>query len=244
MFVTEVLHALRRLWYLVLCGAILAGGGAYYAWAHTEPRYTSEASVLLLPPASTTARAAPDGSNGNPLLYLGGLNQARDVLISAMAGPSEQEKFDALFPGTSYGVAVDPLSSGPIVVVSTDSATAAGASRGIEHLLQELTARFDEVQKELSVPDQSVIHTTQLTPPTTPEADAKPQLRAAVLAGAGILVVALLLVAVIDGLIRYARRTRRSRPEAEEAIADGEEAGWAADDPSELDLRVLGSKRP
>lgn len=211
MLMTEVLRALLKFWYLVLCGVLVALGGAYYMWNHTEPRYTAEASVLLLPPASSIKGTAPNGDDSNPLMNLGGLNQARDVLISAMSSASQKEAFDQAFSNTAYTVGVDPLSSGPILVIKTDSERAAEASQSLEFLLGQFSERLVDMQVDLAVPEKSSIESIQLTPPTTPEADAKPQLRAAALTGVGALVATVLLIALIDGLLRYARRSKQRR---------------------------------
>lgn len=246
MFVTELLRALLRYWYLVLCGALVAAGGAMYVWNHTEPRYTSETSVLLLPPASSIEGTAPNGDDSNPLMNLGGLNQARDVLISAMSSASQQDLFDDSFSNTVYAVGVDPLSSGPILVISTDSESESGAADGLNFLLDQFTQRLTEMQLDLAVPETSAIQSVQLTPPTTPEADTKPQLRAAAMTGVGVLVVTVLLVAAIDGLVRYVKRSKKRNHDPEPDPDDTSVAQPSAEgavDPH-ASLRELGDPKP
>lgn len=211
----EVTRALARRWYLLLLGVLLAVGAAYVGWDQTSPRYTTESTSLLLPPLSATEGTAPKGRDGNPLLYLGGLGQARDVLLNVMSSESLKQGFEARFPDTEYTVTPDSLSSGPIVVMTVDAPTAELAATSGQYLTDSLAQRLTAMQSELSVDKDAVIRSMTLTAPTDPKSDNKLQVRVAALAGVGILVLSLLLIALLDGLLRSrGRRMTKSGVDA------------------------------
>jgi len=98
MFLKNFALALLHRWYLVVLGLVLAGFGATMAWTNTDTRYEAQASILLLPPPNVTRDALPAG-DGNPLLYLSDLNQARDVILNAVSSQAVREEFAQHFPG-------------------------------------------------------------------------------------------------------------------------------------------------
>lgn len=227
----EVTRALARRWYLVLLGVVLALGAAYVAWGQAGARYSSQSTTLLLPPISATKSTDPKASDGNPLLYLGGLGQARDVLLNIMMSESLKQSFEANFPNSEYTATADFASSGPIVVVKVDTPTPAMAAASARYLTDNVAERLAEMQRELSIKKNAVIRSMTLTAPTEPEEENKVQIRAAALVGIGILVVALLLIALFDGLLTSRRRgrTKGSRDQGEPTQSGASIAAQATD---------------
>lgn len=211
MFFKEVSRALVRRWYLLALGLAVAISAGYLAWTHVGSRYSSEVSVLLLPPLNVTKSNVPGGRDGNPLLYLGGLGQARDVLIGIMSSDAQGQAFEDQFPDSSFTVTPDFMSSGPIVVLKVDTPGAATAEASISFLTDRVQGEFKATQASLGVKNDAAIRTIALTSPTDPEPDQKAQLRISAITTAGVIVVSLLLIALIDGLLRT-RGKRRIRP--------------------------------
>nr|WP_300148037.1 hypothetical protein [Propionicimonas sp.] len=234
MLLRDLTRALLRRWYLLLLGVALAGVAAFYVWDTVGPRYNSVGSTVLIPPKSSIEGIAPHGRDGNPLLYLGELGQARDVLISALSSDAVQEDFTERFPGSSYSVGVDPLSNGPIIVLSVNSASAAEALEGVRFLSAEVDDRFSAVQRSLSVEADDEIRTMVLTEPSAPVADNKSQVRLALVVAGGVLLICIFLVALVDGLAAAYRRRRAlgthvASPAGDDPAGDARAAASAGD---------------
>lgn len=206
MVLRDLVRALLRRWYLLLLGLILAVSAMYVTWDRVEQRFTAEGSLLLLPPPSSIERILPNRRDGNPLLYLGDLNQARDVVISLMSSDEVREAFADEFPASTYTVSTDPLSSGPIVVITVDAPEPRTALTAVRQISSEVTTRLRQAQSELSVDKDSQIGVMVLTRPADAEMQNRSQVRATVMVGGAIMVSSVLLVAVIDGLISARRR--------------------------------------
>ena len=72
-------RAIRRWWLVALLGLVLSVGGSGLAYTLIGAEYQRSASQVLVPGDN----AVPEG--GNPFIYLGGLEQAADVLVRAAA---------------------------------------------------------------------------------------------------------------------------------------------------------------
>lgn len=206
MYLRDFGRALLRRWYFVLLGVVLAGLACFVVWGQVGARYTAENSTLMLPPLSATKGTAPKGRDGNPLLYLGGLGQARDVVIGAVNAASVQAEHEDRFPSAEYTVAADTLSSGPIIVVRSSASSPEVALASAAFMTERLQAELDRMQTDLQVAKDSRIRLMALTVDTTPEADNQLRIRVAVIAGAFIVLSALFLIGLMDGLILSRRR--------------------------------------
>ena len=139
MNIAETLRGLMRRWYVLIPGLLLAVGAAAYLWMHTPPTYQRSASQLLLPAEATLPEIeikVEGGTAGevetlapNPFLYLGGLNTAADVLVSAVQGAPAVAAAAERYEGAEITVRRDPMSSGPMlhvdVTAPSDEAAAA-----------------------------------------------------------------------------------------------------------------------
>lgn len=189
---------------LTLLALVLAvGSGVAYA-VHTGPSYSYSSTVLLLPPdtARKQAEGHVDYTAGNPLFYLGSLEQARDILVSSMSSNDTQEVLLRQFPGATFTVSGDALSSSPVVVVSTTSKdrTAAGG------LVRAVTARVPGVlagiQTQLRIDAGSRITSDVLVTDTRPAVSHKGQIRRAIMATGGLGLVLLFLIGALDAWLR------------------------------------------
>ncbi|MCB0910091.1 MAG: hypothetical protein KDB60_00560 [Propionibacteriaceae bacterium] len=200
-------------------GMVLAASAAYFVWNNVGPTYQASGSTVLIPPKSTVQSSNPNGRDANPLLYLGELGQARDVLISAMASDEVQADFSQNVPGASYSVSADPMSNGPIILYAVSAPSADVAVAGARYLGEQVDARFSAVQAALGVYGDTMIRTMPLTEAGTATADSKAQVRSTLVVGAGVLLLCVFLVALVDGLAS-ARRRRRAGRGARAAVDD------------------------
>lgn len=228
MYLRDFGRALVRRWYLVIVGILLAGLSCFFVWSQVGARYTAENSTLMLPPLSATKGTAPKGRDGNPLLYLGGLGQARDVVIGAVNAASVRTDHENRFPSAEYVVAADTLSSGPIVVVRSTASSPEVALGSAEFMTERLQVELDRMQAELEVGKDSKIRLMALTADTAPKADNQLRIRVAVVVGAALVLGALFLIGLMDGLVLSRRRGRHTHtdpaaaPKRRARVADGQ----------------------
>ena len=228
MLLKDLTRALLRRWYLLVLGLALAAFSGYSVWQEVGPRYQAVGSTVLIPPKSSIEKISPNGTDGNPLIFLGELGQARDVLMSVMSSDAVQEDFAAKCPGSTDGGAADPLANGRILVLSVSAPTAGDAVAGVHYLSDEMENRFSAVQDKLSVSAGAEIRTMVLTEANTPTVDNKSQMRLSLVVSAVVLVLSIFLVALVDGL-GAARRRRRKRQQKLSAADPAETVETAAE---------------
>lgn len=242
MYLRDFGRALLRRWYLVIVGILLAGFACFIVWGQVGARYAAENSTLMLPPLSATKGTAPKGRDGNPLLYLGGLGQARDVVIGAANAASVQAEHEAQFPSAEYTVAPDTLSSGPIIVVRSTASDPDVALASAEFMTNRLQVELDRMQTELEVGKDSKIRLMALTTGAAPKADNQLRIRAAVVVGAVLVLGVLFLIGFMDGLVlsRLRGKSARTTPAGPARRRAGRTASRADPDPENEDHHQPG----
>jgi hypothetical protein len=225
MNIAETLRGLLRRWYIVMPGLLLAAAAAAYVWTQLPPTYQRSASQLLIPAEATLPeieiRVEGDEDEvqtvaPNPFLYLGGLNTAADVLVSAVRGaPSVAEALER-YDGAELEVARDPMSSGPMLLVTVTAPTDEAAATLIRIMLDETTRVLDELQTTQHVPDTSRVLISPIAVDSESTLGNRERMTMAGAAGVGIAVLSILLAAAVDGLVqrrrgRVASHSRRSR---------------------------------
>ena len=79
---------LRRRWYLVLVSLLCTAAATFFIVTAVGPTYQAKSTVLMMPPGTSTQQA---DNVGNPLLQLGSLAQARDVLIRVLTSQATSD---------------------------------------------------------------------------------------------------------------------------------------------------------
>ncbi|MCK6079864.1 hypothetical protein KZX37_04420 [Microbacterium sp. EYE_5] len=228
MKLADVIGALRRRWYVLVVGVIVAAAAAYGAWTVIPPEYERSASQLLLPGEATI----PD--DANPYLFVGGLYQVADILVRAI-GPDDIAQATADAPGASIAVSRD-TAAGAVMLVTVSASSEEDADVVLATALQLIETRLGELQDEQGIPTDERV---DLVPLTHDSASVVVQKNRILVTGVVGLVIAMLSVAIAvlgDTLIRL-RRRRRSRSEqtplratADEVIIDAGAAGSAMED--------------
>ncbi len=211
--------ALLRRWYLVVLSLGLAIGASAYVVSDVGPTYEVEGTVLLFPPTSSTTSGDQSVTQGNPYLYLGGLNPARDILIRSLTSRGERDELASLHPGADYTMESDISTSGPLMVIDVSSGSAAESVAALNTLLDRVPNALDTLQTDLGIDSEDFITSSTLTADDRPQVIHKSQIRAGIVAGAGMLALCLLLVGLVDGLLlsAAARAGASKRPEADAA---------------------------
>ncbi|WP_448071231.1 hypothetical protein [Georgenia yuyongxinii] len=188
-----------------MLGAMATAGLVVLAIQQSPPTFEARASTLLLPPATSLE----DG--GNPFLYLGGLEQAVDVLTKYLDADTTREEIAETVPDASYTVMLDPTTSGPILVTEVEAASPAEAMNALRTVLDTIPRGLTELQTSVQVPAGAEIGSMNLAVDTSPEARSTGTLRAVVAAGGAGILMTLFLAAIIDGLMRRKGTRRRNR---------------------------------
>lgn len=228
----ELLSALRRRWPLTVVAAILVIAGAFGAWSRSSPTYSYSSTVLLLPPPITShvPSGTVDYTGGNPLFYVGTLNQTRDILVGQLTSKDLQHKMDRSNPGVSFTAASDILNSSPVVVLTTKGYTDASARAAIQTLTGSVATVLSDLQAKLGVKDSAMITSQTLEIDQTSTMSNKPRIRSTILALGGLGLMCLVAIGLIDKAL-VSRRSRRPAPTGgspETATAESSEGPQAA----------------
>ncbi|WP_203135830.1 hypothetical protein [Microbacterium sp. JZ31] len=218
MNIAETLRGLRRRWYIVLPGIIVAAGLASWMWVSTPPMYERTATQLLLPGAATL----PESTEGapNPFLYLGGLTTAADVTVGALNAPQIVREATEAHAGSEVSVTRDPSTSGPVVLITATAPSDEAAADIIDTMLQQTVDVLDALQSEQEVTEDAKVTVSTLAVADESELNYRDRALYSVGAGAGAVLLALLLAAAVDGLVRQ-RGRRRVRAARKERRAGG-----------------------
>lgn len=179
-----------------------------FAASAIAPTYEAKASLVLVPPETTT------GHSGNPYLFLGGLQQSVDVLTRALSADNIRESVAKTAPSGAYDVTADVSTSAPIVLISAKAPTSDAAQALLTAVESQVPVTLRELQNSLSVRPGAQITSMVVTNDEAPKAIQKARYRTIVMVGVGTLGLGFLMIAVLDGLLQ--RRSARRADQAEE----------------------------
>jgi capsular polysaccharide biosynthesis protein len=245
MYLQQILVSLRRRWLLTCAAILVVASAGYAALSLAGPTYTTESSLVLVPPETTTKTVNPDGTetDGNPYMYLGGLTEARDVLVKAMTSETVHGQVAEQAPTGSYDVTPDFDTPAPMVVITTKSPDPRTAKRLTKAVLDQVPIVLSQIQDDLAIQPGARITTREVTADPVAVSH-KAQLRLLVVSVAGSVAILALLIATIDGLL-----LRRERAAAA-TTADSDEP-WPFPDVAPTttvvtvdDLRTTSSPAP
>ncbi len=209
MDLSAFVSALLRRWYLTVSALIATAGVTFLVVMLIGPTYKADGAVLLFPPASTVRNSTSVETQGNPYLVLGGLSQARDILMRTMRTKTAVNAFASRQPNAQYEVNPDFTTSAPILVITVSSPSAEDSIRGLNDVMQTVPETLRSLQSGIvGLPSDGYITSVVLTTDTKPETVRSDQIRSGIVVGAAVLLVMLLLLALVDGLL-MARATRR-----------------------------------
>lgn len=212
MFTADFFRALRRRWYVAVVGVLLTAGLSAVALMQVPPHQQAEASMLLLPPASTT------GDGGNPYLGLGGLNEVVDVLTRRLNSDAVREEIAAVAPTAEYETAKDDTTNGPVFTITVEDTTSEGALATLQLLIERVPTALGDLQSSVGVPEGALVTSMPLAIDEVTTPVTKTTLRAVIAAAAVGLLGTAFTVGLVDGL---GRRRRLERERAGRASAKG-----------------------
>ncbi len=196
----DLTRTFMRLWYLTLPLLLLAGVIGAGVWSKVGSTYTSTASLVLIPPTSVVDANRSAGtaySANNPLLYLGGMTEARDVVVSSISTPSLAEEMLKSYHATAT-VSGQPGSTAPIVVIQIESTSPSDSLKGLEHLVSEVPNRLMALQEDMQIAGKDKVSAMTLAVDGAPTVERKRQLEFSVAAFAFIMMSGALAIAMFD----------------------------------------------
>ena len=212
-----VWRSLRRRWYLVLALAVLTLGATFLVAQRVGETYEATGTVLVFPPSQTEG---PTGemSEENPYLSLGGVGQARDVVVRALTSKQVGDAFGADYPvGTTYEIVPDYTNSAPIILFTVEAATPEVATEALSSLIDRVPVELEKLQSGLDLPAAQRVTSVVLTRDESPAATKKAMIRASLMTMAALGGMGLLLIALVDGWL-----TGRRDPDPEDLAGDDE----------------------
>jgi hypothetical protein len=227
---------LRRRWYFVLIALICTAAASYVTVDKVGPTYEAKGAVLLFPPVATVQEDRKTETLGNPYLMLGGLSNARDIVIRSLTAKSTHEElcrqradstYEAMreglctpHPTVTYEAVQDFTNNAPIILVTTEAKSPANAVTAMHVVMERVPKVLSDLQAGLNLERKAQITSVPLVDDRQPDVIHKDQIRAGIVAGAGTLALGLLMIGLLDGLI-VGRRSGRTTSRATEQFADG-----------------------
>ena len=205
MLLRDLGTGLLRRWYFVVVGVLLTACAALLLSSVVPPTYKGTARVVLLPPASLVT------PGGNPYLFLGGLDQALSVLSVRLGSGSVQEEIVKGHAGTGYVAEKDLASSGPIMLITSESESPESSLQMLDDVLKVVPQNLVIMQDQLNVPASSRITAMTIVRENEALIDRKSQLRAVLAAVAVGGCITVLVTGLLDRLITSRKGTKRRR---------------------------------
>lgn len=207
MYVRDLAGSMLRRWYFLIVAIAITVGACLYASKSIPPTYQTEASVVLIPPASE------EFPNANRFLDLSTLAQAVDVLSRALNADETHELVHETAPAGTFEVVEDGATSAPVLIIIVQAPSAVEADDLVDAVLQQVPVSLSGLQSALSIPRGAEITSMPLARDSNPKLSQKSRMRA--IAALTILCLggSALLIGALDGLLlaRSARREVKNR---------------------------------
>ena len=227
-------RSLRRRWYLVLALAVLTVGATFLVAQRVGETYEATGTVLVFPPSQAQD---PTGamSQENPYLALGGVNQARDVVVRALTSKKVGDEFGEAYPaGTTFEIVPDYTNSAPIILFTVEASAPDVATEALSSLIDRVPVELEKLQSGLDLPAAQRVTSVVLTRDEAPAATTKAMIRAALMTMAALGGMGLLLIALVDGWL-----AGRRGPDPEDLVVED-----AAGPPAPVSLHPVHADEP
>lgn len=195
MALSDILDPIRRRWYVLLLGLMLAGGLVWATWALAPAQYAARGLVMLLPSQETT------GPKGNPLLNLGGLELPARVLVAYYASEPAQTDLARLAPKAEVQVSIEESTRGPIIAVDVTDVTPEGALFMLRHVADSIPENLARIQSEVGAAKASTVRSMPLVLDDEAIRDLNSTLRLMVAAGVAMLAITVFVAVSLDGIL-------------------------------------------
>jgi hypothetical protein len=222
---TGIAGLVLRRWYVAVVGVLATIILCGLAVTMVPPKYKAQAVVVLIPPA--VSPASSNASGPNPFLSIGTLVGLNDVLAQALTGGLAAQTLAKEGVTGTYNVTTNPLSNGPLLLISGEGMTPAAAKSIVQHVAALVPRTLTQLQTAAGVMSaQYYVTSSVINPPDRATKSRKSQIRAAIAGGAAGLVLTLLALAGTDKLLD--RRSRHDRRRHDQPADDADTAREAS----------------
>lgn len=204
MNIADTMRGFVRRWYIVLPGIILAVAAGLGTFVTVQPGHERTSTQLLLPGSGII----PVGTT-NPYLFLGGLTQAADVVVRVMRSDEVLGPIVKDYPGTDVVVERDPTVSGPVVQITVTGKTDDATEKVLAAVVKQTAIELDRLQTQQDVAAKDRISVSTLTLDTQSTLQQKTRILASAGVVLGVMLFALILASLIDGLARRPHKAGR-----------------------------------
>jgi hypothetical protein len=204
MFLRDVALTLRRRWYLTVGGLVATVALCLTTLMIVPPTYSAEASLVLLPPASSV------DNGGNPFLQLGGLDTVVSVLVRSLGSQTSSEAVGAAVPGGTFQVTPDYATNGPILVITAANNSPVSTLATLDRVIESAQPALSDLQESAGIQAGSRITIQVLSTDDHAEAVRKSQIRVLIVVAAIGLVCSVLIIALVDSWLYRRRLLRQS----------------------------------
>jgi hypothetical protein len=205
---TGLFRTLARRWRASIVGLFLTAALCALSIVLVPAKYEIKAVVLLYPPNTNVTSV-----DKNPILGFGSLIGLNDVLAQSLSGNSTLAELRAQGFDGSYTVTADPTAVSPLLNITGEDRTAAGANMIVTRLLNLVSPTLVSLQQSVGITSSTAYITAKVLTITKPQSVRQTQIRAVIGAVAIGVLLTLLLVASSENLAnRRARRRLADRP--------------------------------
>jgi hypothetical protein len=208
---TGIAALVLRRWYVALAGVLVTMALCAGAVMTVPPKYKAQAVLVLIPPAVSPASSNSIGPN--PFLSIGTLVGLNDVLAQALTGGLTAQTLAREGVTGTYSVTTNPLSNGPLLLLSGEGKTPAAAKSIVRHVAALVPRTLTQLQTAAGVMSAKYyVTSSMINPPDRATKSRKSQIRAAIVGGAAGLVLTLLALAGTDKFLDRRDRRRHREP--------------------------------
>jgi hypothetical protein len=217
----DVVRSCARRWYVFVPLLLIAVWFSYSVYSSVKPVYYSQAVIGIAPPSSRVDDVAPGVPlPRNGLLDIGGAPLITNLAVVGLSEPSVVDRVVAAGGLPHYGAKMFPVPATmqqlPLIVVEVTDPDPAAVSKTLELVVAQAEVSLRTLQHQAEVPDDQMMTPFVVSPPGTPSAGMPSRTRSTIaifIAGAGLSVLATVLVDVL--LSRYKARRRQRLGSAE-----------------------------
>lgn len=232
----DVIRSCFRRWYVLLPLVLLTAWYGHQVYSSVTPVYYSQAVIGLAPPSYRVDQAVagqPVPRNG--LLDIGGAPLLANMAALGLKQPAVVDRVlaDGGMPDFSARLFPVPETAPPIPLVMLEQTAPdpGSAIKTLELVTAEMDATLESIQQQARVPEDMMVESFVVSPPSTPIAAMPSRTRSTTMVfGAGI-GLSVLVTVLLDTLLMRRRQRTASPPPADreaEPVSSGRITGGTA----------------
>lgn len=216
MDLAEIFRVMRRRWYVLLPGLLLAAGLTVAVALFVPVTYQSQSTVVLL-----NSQKATVAYDGNPFLSTQtSLTGMADSLARNLNSDGSLRELKSRGASGTFEAKLADNAQGPLMWLTVTGTDKAGVLASDRILTAYAKERLEQFQKQQAVDPKAMIRMTTIVPPQNPVAQTKTRLEYMVMAGGLGLVLTMVAVFFVEARRRPRAPQRDEEPAAPQAAPE------------------------